>query len=36
MFTIGDKLPEVYLKATVSNDLKDAFADVPNKSYPGK
>ncbi len=36
MLTVGDTFPTFNMKATVSNDLKTAFIDVNNKSYPGK
>jgi len=36
MLTVGDTFPEFQLQATVSNDLKTAFVDLNNKSYPGK
>jgi lipoyl-dependent peroxiredoxin subunit C len=36
MLGIGRKFPEFAVKATVSNDVKSAFVDVTNTSYPGK
>lgn len=36
MLSVGHKLPDFALKATVSNDVKDAFIDVTNTSYKGK
>jgi len=36
MLTVGDKFPEFSLKATVSENLEDAFATVSNETYPGK
>jgi len=36
MLTIGDNFPAFKLKATVSNDLANAFIDLSDKSYPGK
>jgi lipoyl-dependent peroxiredoxin subunit C len=36
MLGIGRKFPEFSVKATVSNDLRNAFVDVTDKSYPGK
>jgi peroxiredoxin (alkyl hydroperoxide reductase subunit C) len=36
MLGVGDKFPEFALKAVVSNDMKTAFVDVTNKSYPKK
>ena len=36
MLTIGDKLPAFKLKATVSNDLNNAFVDIDNDTYQGK
>ncbi|MCF6767315.1 peroxiredoxin [Thiotrichales bacterium 19S11-10] len=36
MLTVGDKLPKFEVKATVSNDLNNAFIDVNNESYSGK
>ncbi len=36
MLTVGDLFPNFAVKATVSNDLKTAFVDIHNKSYPGK
>ena len=36
MLTVGNKLPQFKLKATVSNDLKTAFVDIDNNTYKGK
>ncbi len=36
MLGVGDKFPEFALKAVVSNDMKTAFVDVTNASYPKK
>lgn len=36
MLTIGDKFPAFDLKATVSTDVKQAFAQITDKSYEGK
>jgi len=36
MLTVGDKLPAFKLKATVSNDLNNAFVDIDNDTYKGK
>src|SRR5262245_50365055 len=36
MLGIGRKFPEFSVKAAVSNDLKNAFVDVTDMSYPGK
>ena len=36
MITVGDKFPEFQIKATVSNDLNDAFHVISNESYPEK
>ncbi len=36
MLTVGDKLPDFTLKATVSEDLDTAFATVTQASYPDK
>jgi lipoyl-dependent peroxiredoxin subunit C len=36
MLTVGDKLPQFKLKATVSNDLNNAFVDIDNDTYKGK
>ena len=36
MLAIGDKFPEFNVKATVSNDIKNAFTEVNNKSYKDK
>ncbi|MDF2529763.1 MAG: peroxiredoxin [Gammaproteobacteria bacterium] len=36
MLTIGDKFPSFKLKATVSNDIQQAFTEVGNQTYAGK
>jgi peroxiredoxin (alkyl hydroperoxide reductase subunit C) len=36
MLAIGDNFPLFSLKATVSNDIKDAFKDVTSQTYKGK
>lgn len=36
MISIGDKFPEFKMKATVSNDLSNAFQEITHQSYPGK
>lgn len=36
MLGVGQKFPQFQMKATVSNDIKTAFVDVSNSSYPGK
>ncbi len=36
MLGIGQKFPEFTLKATVSNDVHNAFVDVSHNSYAGK
>lgn len=36
MLTVGDKLPEFKLKATVDMDISKAFAEITHASYPGK
>ena len=36
MLTVGDKFPQFNLKATVSNDLNNAFVDITNDTYKGK
>lgn len=36
MLTVGDKFPAFKAKATVSNDLKNAFREVSNQTYQGK
>lgn len=36
MLSVGHKLPEFALKATVSNDITTAFTDITNTSYTGK
>ena len=36
MLGVGQKFPQFNVKATVSNDLKTAFADVSTATYAGK
>lgn len=36
MLTVGQKFPQFKLKATVSNDLNNAFVDIDNNTYKGK
>jgi lipoyl-dependent peroxiredoxin subunit C len=36
MLTIGDKFPNYKLKATVGNDIDNAFTDLSNESFAGK
>src|SRR5688572_31947297 len=36
MLTVGDQFPKFNLKATVSNDLNNAFVDITNETYKGK
>jgi alkyl hydroperoxide reductase subunit AhpC len=36
MLSVGQKLPEFHLKATVSNDIANAFTEVNNATYKGK
>ncbi len=36
MLTVGDCLPSFRLKATVSNDIQDAFVELADSSYPGQ
>jgi lipoyl-dependent peroxiredoxin subunit C len=36
MLTVGDRLPQFSLKATVSEELESAFTTVSNDSYAGK
>jgi alkyl hydroperoxide reductase subunit AhpC len=36
MLGVGDKFPEFKVKATVSTNMKNAFTDITNESYPGK
>lgn len=36
MLGVGETFPEFSVKATVSSELKSAFRDVTNESYPGK
>ncbi|WP_207459174.1 peroxiredoxin [Azospirillum sp. SYSU D00513] len=36
MLTVGDKFPEFDLTATVSTDMKNAFAQISNESDAGK
>src|SRR6185436_11734644 len=36
MIGIGQKFPSYAVKATVSNDIKNAFTDINEKTYAGK
>jgi len=36
MLGVGEKFPAFSLKATVANDLNDAFTSISNKTYQGK
>jgi alkyl hydroperoxide reductase subunit AhpC len=36
MLGVGQKFPDFKLKATIGMEIKDAFQEVTNKSYPGK
>ncbi len=36
MLTVGDKLPQFSVKATVSEELDTAFTTIDHQSYPGK
>lgn len=36
MLSVGEKFPQFKLKATVSNDLSNAFQDIDNQTYAGK
>ena len=36
MLSVGEKFPQFRLKATVSNDLANAFVDINNQTYAGK
>src|SRR5215203_4980922 len=36
MLGVGEKFPEFKVKATVSTDMKSAFTDLTEDSYPGK
>ena len=36
MLSVGKKLPEFKLKATISNDQKTAFQDITNTTFKGK
>ena len=36
MLGVGQKFPEFKVKATVSTDVKTAFTDLTENSYPGK
>lgn len=36
MVGVGKQFPDFNLKAVVSSDLKTAFTDINNKSFPGK
>ncbi len=36
MLSVGKKIPEFRLKATVSTDIKTAFQEITDKTYEGK
>jgi peroxiredoxin (alkyl hydroperoxide reductase subunit C) len=36
MLSVGEKFPQFKLKATVSNDLNNAFVEISNQTYAGK
>ena len=36
MLSVGEKFPQFKVKATVSNDLNNAFVDIDNNTYKGK
>jgi peroxiredoxin (alkyl hydroperoxide reductase subunit C) len=36
MLSVGEKFPQFSVKATVSNDLANAFRDITNDTYAGK
>ncbi|WP_019218234.1 peroxiredoxin [Legionella tunisiensis] len=36
MIAVGNKFPEFHLKATVSNDMHNAFKIITNETYQGK
>lgn len=36
MLTVGDKFPQFQVKATVSNELDNAFIDINQDTYKGK
>jgi alkyl hydroperoxide reductase subunit AhpC len=36
MLTVGDRFPEFTLTAAISNDVKSAFTEINNRTYPGK
>lgn len=36
MLGVGQKFPSFAVKATVSNDIKNAFTDITEKTYAGK
>ena len=36
MLSVGDKFPRFKLKASVSNDLSNAFVDINNRTHAGK
>ena len=36
MLSVGHKLPAFNLKATITNDVKDAFTEITHESYKGK
>lgn len=35
MLSVGERFPQFKLKATVSNDLNNAFVEINNQTYPG-
>jgi lipoyl-dependent peroxiredoxin subunit C len=35
MLSVGQKFPKFHLKATVSNEMNSAFAEIDNKTYKG-
>ena len=36
MLSVGERFPQFKLKATVSNDLNNAFVEINNQTYAGK
>ncbi|WP_321392407.1 peroxiredoxin [Emcibacter sp.] len=36
MISVGQKLPEFKVQATVSNDVNNAFTEITNETYAGK
>ena len=36
MLSVGDKLPAFNVKATITNDVNDAFVDINNETYKDK